>query len=508
MIIPERQNPEKLLPLTPTVFHILLALTDEERHGYSIMKTVAAQTDGHITMGPGTLYGSIKRMVAANLIVESDERPDPEMDDSRRRYYCLSGLGTQVLALEAARLAKAVQLAQQRDLLPPTPARAGGDVMAQPPKVQTAVRIYTALLWLYPRAHRQDYGPLMAQLFQDQCREAYAQRHPWGVLLWLRTLWDLGITAAQEHLHLTAELGLANQQLTPLPWRQVLLALLPGLWIVLIRTRLLPWSPVWLEQGWVYLASGLLLWSWWRERRLARWVYPIASLAIYGLPLTVAGIIFQQDGRTPPSSVGRVVLGWLIPLAIVVVCLGVLWTQRRHIRFSIFTWLALSIFIGSGPVMGLYASLLVIVPAALGLLAASRDRLYAAQFVLGIAWWFADGILDPSYAILIWTDVHTITRLIELLPTLFILILPAIWVLRARTTHQQLVGMTVFPFIGMALAEIARFLTLYNTARGESFTMQHLQTGLSSVIQLTAMLALVGITFAQFATSPTPATER
>lgn len=123
MTIPESQNPEALLPLTTTVFHILLALADEERHGYSIMKTVAAQTDGHIEMGPGTLYGSIKRMVAANLIVESDERPDPEMDDSRRRYYRLTDLGTRVLVLEAARLAKAVQLAQQRDLLPtPLPA--------------------------------------------------------------------------------------------------------------------------------------------------------------------------------------------------------------------------------------------------------------------------------------------------------------------------------------------------------------------------------------------------
>jgi hypothetical protein len=381
--------------------------------------------------------------------------------------------------------------------------------MAQPTKVQTAVRIYTALLWLYPCAHRQDYGPLMAQLFQDQCREAYAQRRPWGVLwLWLRTLWDLGTTAAQEHLRLTAELGLANQRLTPLPWRQVLLALLPGLWILLMRSRLLPALPVWLEQGWVYLASGLLLWCWLRERRLARWVYPIASLAIYGLPLTVAGIIFQQDGRTPLSLVGRVVMNWLIPLTFVAACLGVLWTQRRHIRFSIFTWIALGIFIGSSPVMGFYTSLLVILPATLGLLAASRDRLYAAQFVLGIAWWFADGILDPSYTILIWTDAYAITRLIELLPTLFVLILPVIWVLRARTTHQQLLGMTFFPFIGMALAEIARFLTLYNTARGEIFNMQNLQTGLSSVVQLMAVLALVGITFAQFAASPTPATER
>lgn len=118
MSTPERTPPEAQLPLTPTVFHILLALADEERHGYSIMKTVETHTDGHIKMGPGTLYGSIKRMLAANLIAESDERPDPEMDDSRRRYYRLTGLGARVLALEAARLAKAVRLAQQRNLLP------------------------------------------------------------------------------------------------------------------------------------------------------------------------------------------------------------------------------------------------------------------------------------------------------------------------------------------------------------------------------------------------------
>jgi len=198
--------------------------------------------------------------------------------------------------------------------------------MAQSTKVQTAIRIYTALLWLYPRAHRQDYGPLMVQLFQDQCKEAYTHQHIWGLLqVWLRTLRDLVTTAIQEHLHLAAQLGLANQPLTPLPWRQVLLVLLPGLW--------------------------------------------------------------------------------------------------------------------------------------------------------------------------------TFTSLIEILPTLFILILPVIWVLRARTTHQQLVGMTVFPFIGMALAETARFLTLYNTVRGGILT-------LSSVVQLTAVLALVGLTFAQFAASPTPATER
>jgi DNA-binding PadR family transcriptional regulator len=115
------QNPEALLPLTPAVFHILLVLADGERHGYGIMKTVERHTDGQVTMGPGTLYGSIKRMLAADLIEESDERPDSEMDDSRRRYYRLTGFGARVLAAEAARLSKAVQLARQKDVLPRTP---------------------------------------------------------------------------------------------------------------------------------------------------------------------------------------------------------------------------------------------------------------------------------------------------------------------------------------------------------------------------------------------------
>jgi DNA-binding PadR family transcriptional regulator len=126
MTTADEQGPEALLPLTPAVFHILLALSDGERHGYAIMKTVEAQTDGQVTMGPGTLYGSIKRMLAANLIAESDERPDPDMDDSRRRYYRLSDFGARVMAAEAARLAKAVQIARQKAVLPPAPVQEMG----------------------------------------------------------------------------------------------------------------------------------------------------------------------------------------------------------------------------------------------------------------------------------------------------------------------------------------------------------------------------------------------
>ena len=110
-------DPQSLLPLTPPVFHILLALTDEERHGYGIMRDVAAQTNDRLVLGPGTLYGCIKRMLAAGLIEGSDERPDPAMDDERRRYYRMTAVGRRAVRAEAERLAGAVSAARARRLL-------------------------------------------------------------------------------------------------------------------------------------------------------------------------------------------------------------------------------------------------------------------------------------------------------------------------------------------------------------------------------------------------------
>ena len=113
----------ELLPLTPAVFHILLVLADGERHGYAIMQEVGEITDGQMQMGPGTLYGSIKRMLRAGLIEEVDERPDPALDDSRRRYYQLTDFGWKVLAAEAERLARLVEEARRKDLLGAATAR-------------------------------------------------------------------------------------------------------------------------------------------------------------------------------------------------------------------------------------------------------------------------------------------------------------------------------------------------------------------------------------------------
>ena len=113
----KRQSPEDLLPLTPPVFHILMALADGERHGYGIMQEVARQTGGALQLGPGTLYGCLKRMLAADLVEESDERPDPELADERRRYYRITALGDRAVRAEARRLADAVSAAIGKRLL-------------------------------------------------------------------------------------------------------------------------------------------------------------------------------------------------------------------------------------------------------------------------------------------------------------------------------------------------------------------------------------------------------
>ena len=111
------QDPETFLPLSPAVFNILLALADGEKHGYAIMLEVEGNTEGQVKMGPGTLYGSIKRMLSSGLIQESDERPDPEIDDQRRRYYGLTGLGFRVLRAESQRLVSQVAVVQMKNVL-------------------------------------------------------------------------------------------------------------------------------------------------------------------------------------------------------------------------------------------------------------------------------------------------------------------------------------------------------------------------------------------------------
>ena len=113
-----RRDPAALLPLTPTVFHILLALADGEKHGYAIMQEVETRTDGAMRLGPGPLYGSIQRMLKDGLIVEVRSRAAAPYGEERRRYYRLTGFGQQVLQAEAQRLEDLVHMARSKQVLP------------------------------------------------------------------------------------------------------------------------------------------------------------------------------------------------------------------------------------------------------------------------------------------------------------------------------------------------------------------------------------------------------
>ncbi len=110
-------EPREFLPLPPAPFHILVALTGGEQHGYALMNEVQTLSGGSVRMGPGTLYGTLKRLLDQGLVQESDHRPDPQLDDERRRYYRLTALGQQVCAAEAERLASLARVAR-RNLRP------------------------------------------------------------------------------------------------------------------------------------------------------------------------------------------------------------------------------------------------------------------------------------------------------------------------------------------------------------------------------------------------------
>jgi DNA-binding PadR family transcriptional regulator len=109
---------DALLPLPPATFHILLALADDDRHGYAIIQEVTRSTGGELTLSAGTLYRSLQRLLEQGLVVETRARPAPELDDERRRYYRITPFGTAVARAEARRLSLLVKLARGRGLLP------------------------------------------------------------------------------------------------------------------------------------------------------------------------------------------------------------------------------------------------------------------------------------------------------------------------------------------------------------------------------------------------------
>ena len=111
-------QPSSLLPLPPATFHILMALASEDRHGYAIIQDIEQRTGGHLRLSAGTLYRSIQRMLEQGLLVETNERPAPELDDERRRYYRITEFGTAVARAEARRLSELVSMARASGFAP------------------------------------------------------------------------------------------------------------------------------------------------------------------------------------------------------------------------------------------------------------------------------------------------------------------------------------------------------------------------------------------------------
>jgi DNA-binding PadR family transcriptional regulator len=117
----EARDPQPFLPLTPALFHVLLSLAGGDKHGYAIMKDVTGLTEGTVNLSAGTLYGILRRLVSDGMVIETGERPAPELDDERRRYYKLTEFGRKVARAEALRLESVLALARAKRLL----ARAG-----------------------------------------------------------------------------------------------------------------------------------------------------------------------------------------------------------------------------------------------------------------------------------------------------------------------------------------------------------------------------------------------
>ena len=107
-------DPGEFLPLSPAAFHVLIALADGDKHGYAILKDIRRRTDGRVSLSAGTLYAVVRRLLEADLIEESEERPDPALDDERRNYYGITALGRRVAVAECRRMEEALSLARAK----------------------------------------------------------------------------------------------------------------------------------------------------------------------------------------------------------------------------------------------------------------------------------------------------------------------------------------------------------------------------------------------------------
>jgi hypothetical protein len=393
--------------------------------------------------------------------------------------------------------------------------------MLNKPVVAISTRLYLILLFLYPAEHRHEYGTLMVQAFRDLCREAYAQTQGFGLAkLWVRTLKDLVVTAFVEHFDTSRMIRLCQQSVKPWPWWTVLLATLPGITVLCSKlgthyrhlcldlklnldvcTHL---QPVTARFGflfhhadssqWFYAAFlGLLLviGGFVIERRLAVWSFPALGVLLPTLPRVALATSF--DPRSGPPSPGHtLVVSWLWP-ALMWGIVTIVAFRRSDLQLPGLAWGLLGLLVLANPFTLLSSGAILLLSILVSLLLARRDGLLAGLLVVAGEFWIVDSIFDPSYGMLIWSYNYPGELIVSVLPTVFFLIIPPIWILRAHSTWGRTEGLLYPPLIGLVGAEIIHSIVVRGTPGAYSPGMWFVRgTGM-----LQYVMALVIIIYAQ-----------
>ncbi len=388
--------------------------------------------------------------------------------------------------------------------------------------VAISAKIYFAMLCLYPAGHRHKYGDLMVQAFRDLCRDAYAQTRWFGLAkLWGHTLKDLVVTAFAEHLDTNWLIRLRQRPVKPLPWWKVLMATLPGLAVLSTKlgahyrylcldlklnlaacTHLQPLSDLFgslfhhaSSSQWFYadllclllVISGLMI-----ERRLAVWSFPALGVLLTTLP-DVALAIFFDPRSGPPSSGHTFLVNWLWPGLIWGIIVAIVAFRRSDLHLPGMAWGLLGLLILANPFILLTSGATLLLCVAAGLLLARRNGLLAGLLVIAGEFWIVDSIFDPGYGMLIWSYNYSAELIVSVLPAVFFLIIPPIWMLRAHSTRGRLEGLLSPPLIGLVGGETIHSIVVRGTPGAYSPGMWFVRG--TGIIQY--VMALIIIIYAQ-----------
>ena len=359
--------------------------------------------------------------------------------------------------------------------------------------VSISVKIYLALLFLYPAGHRREYGALMAQAFRDLCREAYAQKHIFGLArLWGRILKDVVTSVFAEQADPGWLTRLGRQPVRPLSWWTVLLATLPGLVVLGAKlvahyqhvclnlklnlaacTSIQPVSDLFVSRfpppgspQWFYLTLLCLLLvigAFLLERRLAVWSFPAMAVLLPILPGVALELIFDTQSGSPPA-VHTFMVNWLWPGLMWGIIIAILAFLRPELELPGLAWGLLGLLVLANPFTLSLSGTMLLLSVAVGLLLARRDGLLGGLLIVAAEFWIVDSVFDPSYGMLIWSYNYAAELVVSILPALFFLVIPPLWILRAQSTWGRIAGLTLAPLIGLFGGEIIHSIVVRGTA--------------------------------------------